>query len=353
MPTVERTPVWLDCDPGHDDAFAIILAAEHPQLNLLGISTIHGNASLDRVTENAIRVLTAIGRTDIPVFPGVRKPYMRPSVHAPDIHGESGIDGTNLLPEPAVAFQAGNAIRAMHEAIMATRYQTCALVATGALTNVALLLAAFPEVADHVKEVSIMGGSFMEGNITKYAEFNIYADPESSNSIFSNHALSGRITLIPLDLTHQVLATPTVLESLLNPKNHIHPEGTILRNGTTALRKMLHDLLSFFASTYAKVFNITEGPPLHDPLAVAAILPPSDPTEQQLTAIQGGPRWEWEHAKVIVDTHGVEVGRTLKHAPKQGETIVRIAVSVDVPRFWEVLLKIVNTVDVRGGVQWI
>lgn len=353
MPTVERTPVWLDCDPGHDDAFAIILAAEHPQLSLLGISTIHGNASLDRVTENAIRVLTAIGRTDIPVYPGVRKPYMRPSVHAPGIHGESGIDGTNLLPEPVVAFQAGNAIRAMHEAIMATPYQTCVIVATGALTNVALLLAAFPEVADHVKEVSIMGGSFTEGNITKHAEFNIYADPESANSIFSNHTLSGRITLIPLDLTHQVLATSTVLEALLNPKNHIHPEGTILRDGTTALRRMLHDLLCFFASTYAKVFNITEGPPLHDPLAVAAILPPSNPIEQEPTTTQGGIRWEWEHVKVLVDTHGVEVGRTLKHVPKQGEAVVRIATRVDVPRFWEVLLGMVNTIDVRGGVQWI
>ncbi|KAI5792393.1 Inosine/uridine-preferring nucleoside hydrolase domain-containing protein [Peziza echinospora] len=347
----ERIPIWLDCDPGHDDAFAIILAAEHPSLNLLGISTIHGNAPLDRVTENAMRILTAIGRTEIPVYAGCKKPFMRPSIHAPDIHGESGIDGTNLLPEPKVAYTPGNAIKAMYDGIMSTPFQTCILVATGTLTNVALLLATFPDVADHVKEISIMGGSFMEGNITKFAEFNIYADPESANAIFSNTSLSNRITLIPLDLTHQVLATPEVVQELLHPANIKFPEDSPFN--TTPLRKMLEELLMFFASTYASVFNITEGPPLHDPLAVAALLPAIIPFERDdPISLPGGIRFMWEYAKVVVDIHGVTLGRTTKHVPSEGETVVRIGTGVDVPKFWEILFDAVGKADARGQVKW-
>ncbi|KAF8466924.1 inosine-uridine preferring nucleoside hydrolase-domain-containing protein [Kalaharituber pfeilii] len=338
------------------DAFAILLAAEHPHLNLLGISTVHGNASLDRVTENAIRVLTAIGRTDIPVYAGSQRPFMRPSVHAPDVHGQSGIDGTALLPEPATAYQRGNAIKAMYDAIMATPYQTCAIVATGALTNVALLFATFPDVVDHIKEISIMGGSFTEGNITKHAEFNIYvrnfpsfepqfpklprkprlttcysaARPESANAIFCNTELSHRITLITLDLSHQVLATADVLQTLLTLPNHVHSTDQVLKDGTTPLRRMFHDLLCFFASTYARIFNITEGPPCTIPLP-----------------------WKWEYVKVLVDTHGVEVGRTRKLVPKEGETVVRAATAMDVPRFWEVLIGLVEVADKRAKVKWV
>lgn len=134
---------------------------------------------MDKVTHNCLSLLTAIGKTNIPVYAGSRKPFMRPAVHAPAIHGESGIEGTTLLPEPAVAVQPGNAILAMRDAILATPLQSTVLVATGALTNVALLLATFPEVVTHVKEISIMGGAFGDredcrGNITPVAEFNIY-----------------------------------------------------------------------------------------------------------------------------------------------------------------------------------
>jgi uridine nucleosidase len=134
---------------------------------------------MDKVTLNALSILTAIGRTDVPVYAGSRKPFMRPAVHAPAIHGESGIDGTDLLPVPGVAARPGNAILAMREAIMETPFQSCAIVSTGTLTNVALLFATFPEVATHIRRLSIMGGAFGDredtrGNITNWAEFNIY-----------------------------------------------------------------------------------------------------------------------------------------------------------------------------------
>ena len=153
-----------------------------------------------------------------------------------------------------------------------------------------------------------------------------------------------------------MLVTPTVRQNLLQPKNHIHPDGTILRNDTTAFRQMLHDLLCFFAGTYLRVFNMTEGPPLHDPLAVAAVLPlepSSDEVLQPPSSLQGGIMWNWEYAKVVVEAHGVEIGRTSKHAPADGETVVRVPKSVDTTKFWEVLMGLVNVIDVRGHVKWV
>jgi len=345
MTSTEKTPIWLDCDPGHDDAFAIILAAEHPSFELLGISTVHGNASMDRVTHNALSLLTSIHRTSVPVHAGARKPYMRPTVHAPEIHGSSGIDGTDLLPVPSVSLNPESAIPAMYKAIMATPAQSCVLVATGTLTNIGLLFAAFPEVASHIKEVSAMGGAFgtredARGNITKTAEFNVFCDPESAQSVFSNPQLSGRITLIPLDITHTVLATKDVLQRLL------HGAGEGGKPGN--FRKMLFELLTYFSETYAKTFGITAGPPLHDPLAVAVLLPTDEI------------KWDMEEVQVEVVCHGEEIGRTVKKygTPKAREaslgseeldatTLVRIPRSLDVDAFWKVVLDMISKADGR------
>ncbi|KAK6331121.1 Uridine nucleosidase 1 [Orbilia brochopaga] len=335
----DRVPIWLDCDPGHDDAFAILLAATHPRLNLLGISTVHGNSSLQKVTNNALSLLTAYGCPDVPVFPGARKPFMRPAVHAPDIHGKTGIDGTDLLPTPVSAAQTKNAAEAMRDAIMATRRGTCALVVTGTMTNAALLFAAFPETAEHIRCLSIMGGGFSVGNITPVSEFNIYCDPESASSIFTLPALNDKILMIPLDLTHQVLATPRV-------------RTTILTDAPTPFRQMLHDLLMFFAGTYARVFGMTDGPPLHDPLAVAAVI------AEELSL-----EFDWEEGSVEVVLAGGEMGRTLlkpvgaaSENAHEGRAVigdevrprgvrVRVGRGVDVARFWEVMVEAIGRAD--------
>ncbi|KAI9785288.1 MAG: Uridine nucleosidase 1 [Candelina submexicana] len=266
------------------DAFAILLAAHHPSLELLGISTVHGNASLAQTTANAGSVLTAIGRADVPVYPGASKPFCRDAVYAPGIHGASGLDGTTLLPPPTNPPRADiNAIVAARTALLSQPNSTAWLIATGTLTNVALLFATFPEVAQHIKGLSIMGGAigggFTDapmgkvkgegeriGNWTRWAEFNIYCDPEAAQSIFSNPVLAAKTTLITLDLTHQVLATPEVVQLLL------HGENLQSYNDRSHLRQLLHDLLTFFAATYAEVFGLTSGPALHDPLAVAVVL---------------------------------------------------------------------------------
>lgn len=270
---------------------------------------------------------------------------MRPAVHAPDIHGQSGIDGTDLLPAvnlPAAAHST-NAIVKMRDALMATPPQTAALVATGTLTNVALLFATFPEVAAHIKTLSIMGGAFgtrpdCTGNITKTAEFNIYCDPEAAQSIFSNPVLDRKIFLIPLDISHTVLATASVRERLL-------------KDGSN-LRKMLHDLLVFFAATYDRVFGILAGPPLHDPVAVAAALP-TDEVE-----------WDWEEVPIRVECAGDVVGQTVK-LTNNGERLretslggtgkeevcrVRIPKSVKAETFWKVMLEAIDASE--GKYEW-
>ncbi|KAK6356952.1 Uridine nucleosidase 1 [Orbilia javanica] len=334
----ERIPVWLDCDPGHDDAFAILIAALHPSFNLLGISTIHGNSSLLKVTNNALSLLTAFGRPDVPVYPGSNKPFMRPAVHASEIHGDSGIDGTTLLPAPTSKPQTKPAVEAMRDAIMSTPKGTCALVVTGTMTNAALLFAAFPETANHIKAISIMGGGFTLGNITKTAEFNIYCDPESAASIFTLPALSNKIILAPLDLTHTVLVTPSVQKTLMSTPS--------------TFRTMLYELLMFFSETYIQVFGMTEGPPLHDPVAVAALMDESF-----------GMEFEFEETGVKIICNGEDMGRTVKvaegegvneHEGKQvlgdgglgvGEVKVKVGKKLNVAKFWEVVMDVVERAD--------
>ncbi|KAL4997294.1 Inosine/uridine-preferring nucleoside hydrolase domain-containing protein [Aspergillus recurvatus] len=366
MSTATDTPIplWLDCDPGHDDAFAILLAAHHPSLKLLGITTIHGNASLENTTINATRVLEAIGRPEIPVYPGTKKPFCRPAVHAPNIHGDSGIDGTELLPKASrLPITDKNPILAMRDALMAQPKGAPWVIATGTLTNIALLFAAFPEVAAHIKGLSIMGGSVGDGfanapisrlvghekrvgNVTPLAEFNIYCDPESSQSIFSNEILAPKTYLMTLDLTHQVLASRDVQTRIL------HGDGDPSRP-PTILRRMLYELLLFFASTYETEFGLTTGPPLHDPLAVAAIISTLNPDfasrypEQTLKFDdRNGERFA---VTVVTDgLHGTDVaiigqlGRSVVSSHPTGVTIPR---GVDVANFWNIIVDCIKRAD--------
>ncbi|KAI4191563.1 MAG: hypothetical protein LQ346_004750, partial [Caloplaca aetnensis] len=340
------------------DAFAILLAAHHPQLNLLGISTVHGNASLAHTTANAGSILTAIGKPDIPYYAGAAQPFCRVAVHAPEYHGETGIDGTDLLPEASVPpVEKGNAIIAMRDALLRQPTGRAWLVATGALTNVALLFGTFPEVAEHIAGLSIMGGAIGRGfndaplgrfrgerervgNFTPWAEFNIYCDPEAAKSVFSNPALAPKTTLIPLDVTHLVLATKPVQDKLLYGSSN--PE----EKETSDVRRMFHDLLIFFAHTYADVGGIPEGPPLHDPLAVAVVL--FDVGAGRLDFNYG----DGERFNVDVVTDGMhsnreevrgQVGRTSIKGPNGPK--LRIPRGLDVGAFWSMIEECLQRVD--------
>ena len=157
--------VWLDCDPGHDDAMAIILCAHNPAIKLLGVSTVHGNQSLDKVSLNAAKVLAAAGASHVPVYPGQAAPLLRTPNHDPDIHGESGLCGTDKLPEvPQGAIRAEKGVMAMATAISALPPgEVMQLIATGALTNVALLLKLYPQLKPRIDCISFMGGAIGVG----------------------------------------------------------------------------------------------------------------------------------------------------------------------------------------------
>ncbi|KAJ5505601.1 Inosine/uridine-preferring nucleoside hydrolase [Penicillium expansum] len=337
-----QIPVWVDCDPGHDDAFAIILAAQHPAFNLLGVSTIHGNTSLEKTTINALSVLTALKRTEVPVYQGTPKPFCREHPQwGSDVHGESGIDGAEDLPKPAVGPRTDkHAVIAMRDALLAQPPNTAWLVLLGSFTNIALLMAMYPEVADHIKGLTIMGGSIgggftkappghrtgeadRVGNSTLWAEFNAFCDPEASRAIFSNPRLNIKTTLIPLDVTHLVLIKEEVLDLMKNG-----PPGQ-KTNTEAKTRKIFTDLLKFFRGEYQRIHNL-DGP-LHDPIAVAVILE-DEGVEKIDFDYNGGERFS-----IDLVLEGEQIGRTVATKLPAGEQGVRIPRGLNVPEFWRVL----------------
>ncbi|KJZ73519.1 hypothetical protein HIM_07075 [Hirsutella minnesotensis 3608] len=372
MADSSQIPVWLDCDPGHDDCFAILLAAYHPRIKLLGISTVFGNASLENTTRNATSVLTALGCHDkVPLYVGLGKALERPALHAPtDIHGDSGLDGTDLLPEPKCQPAEIPAVEAMATALRLQPPGTAWIVATGTLTNVGALFRKYPDLIAHIRGLSLMGGSIGDnfsdapmgmvdnkariGNVTPYAEFNILVDPEAAAEVFHNPAIAAKTTVVPLDLSHQVLATDEVRELLLYGAG-----GEKGGPGKTTLRTMLVELLYFFAKTYSDVFGITAGPPLHDPIAVAAVL---IGTSDEI------PFFEWdgsrsahpqheERFQITIVTEGSfeeakegakETGRTIAKVLPAGHEGVRIPRSMDVSRFWQVIEECMQRADLAN-----
>ncbi|MBA2132103.1 nucleoside hydrolase [Capillibacterium thermochitinicola] len=243
--------VILDCDPGHDDAFAIMLAAQH--LDLLGITTIGGNGILENVTTNALKVLEVIGRPEIPVYKGHAGPLLKPLVTAPEFHGESGMDGP-VLPEPKIKARAQHAVDFIIEAVMAEEDVT--LIATGPLTNIAAALHRNPAIAKRVREIVIMGGSVTFGNWTPAAEFNIYVDPEAAAKVFNSGAW---VKMTGVNLTRQCLITAKEM-------NEFRKLGT--RAGQFAA-----DLVAYFIEACEKTAQLP-GANLHDACAVAWVIDP-------------------------------------------------------------------------------
>lgn len=244
--------VILDCDPGHDDAFAMMLAVQH--LDVLGITTIGGNCTLENVTKNALKVLEVLGRTDIPVFAGHSCPTTVPLVTAPQFHGETGLDGP-VLPEPVTKAQDKHAADFIVETVMNTEDVT--LIATGPLTNIAAAINREPGIVDRVKELSIMGGSVTYGNWTPAAEFNIYVDPEAAYRVFNSGI---HVKMSGINLTRQCCLTA----------EHVAKFREI---GTKAAN-FAADLTEFFIDTTVKSASLS-GANMHDACAVAWLVDPS------------------------------------------------------------------------------
>ncbi|MBE3595751.1 MAG: nucleoside hydrolase [Hydrogenibacillus sp.] len=251
---MSRQPVIIDCDPGHDDAIAILLALSHPQLEVKAITTVHGNQTLPKVTDNALRLLTAIGRTDIPVAAGCARPLVAAPVTAPEIHGESGLDGPNM-PEPAFRPLDEHAVNTIIR-ILRTSDRKVTLIPTGPLTNIAAALLKAPDIMTNIEHIYLMGGAIHEGNKTPVAEFNIYVDPHAAKVVFTSGL---PITMIGLDVTHQARMG--------------EEEIARLRAMDRPVAHLVADLITFFMGTYRRVFGFDYAP-LHDAVAVAQAIAP-------------------------------------------------------------------------------
>ena len=247
------TPILLDCDPGHDDAIALLLALASPELELLGVTTVAGNQTLEKTTANALRVLELAGRGDVPVAAGANRPLARELFIAAYVHGETGLDGPTL-PDPQGAPVGQHAVDFLAERILACG-RPVTLVPVGPLTNVALLLARHPEAAGNVERIVIMGGAVAEGNVTPAAEFNIYVDPEAAWRVFRSGV---PVTMIGLDVTHKALMMPSHVERL-------RASGDVGR--------FVAELHDFFVQYHERTYG-TEGAPIHDAVAVAQVLRP-------------------------------------------------------------------------------
>ncbi|RDB19883.1 Inosine-uridine-preferring nucleoside hydrolase [Hypsizygus marmoreus] len=285
MAAIATKYVWLDVDPGHDDATAILLAVHTPNIHLLGISTTHGNAPADCTALNAARCLLAFAAPNhIRVHPGASKPLLRPAKHDPEIHGPDGLGGVEGLPaadSPEVLARfaqddSGATVRALDGMARAVKEAAAAgrrvtIVSTGPMTNIALFVAVYPDLLEGVEEFVFMGGGVGMGNRSAVAEYNIMCDPHAVQIVLDAPV---KKTMIPINVTHTAIVTRQIHAQLLSP-------GTSLDNGTeslpepaTNLRHTLSTLISFFADTYKSTFGFNDGPPLHDALTIAYVSQP-------------------------------------------------------------------------------
>ncbi|MGW2305440.1 nucleoside hydrolase [Streptomyces sp. NPDC001809] len=310
-------PVILDCDPGHDDAFNILLAAAHPAVELLAITTVAGNQTLEKTTLNARRVCSVAGISGVPIAAGRARPLHGPPRTAGNIHGDSGLDGPGFgSGEPAVPEDPRGALALVRDTLLA-HPAPVTLVPTGPLTNIAVLLLAHPELTSRIDRIVLMGGSTDRGNTTPAAEFNILCDPEAADIVLRSGV---PVTMFGLNATHQVRATPEVV-------------GRIAALGTP-LSGLCVDLLTYFASTYREVYGF-DAPPLHDPLTVAHLI---DPSLVSLVRAAVTVELTGTHTRgaTVVDLHGVT------GAPAD----VEVGMEVDTDGFWDL---IVEAVRVLGG----
>ncbi|QGZ49760.1 MULTISPECIES: nucleoside hydrolase [Streptomyces] len=312
-------PVILDCDPGHDDAFNILLAAAHPAVDLLAVTTVAGNQTLEKTTLNARRVCAVAGIRGVPIAAGRDRPLHGAARVAENIHGGSGLDGPGFGEgEPDVPQDPRDALGLIRDTLLA-HPAPVTLVPTGPLTNIAAFLLAYPELIRRIERIVLMGGSAGRGNTTPAAEFNILCDPEAADIVFASGL---PITMFGLNATHQVRATPDVV-------------ARIAALGTP-LGKLCVELLTYFAGSYREVYGF-DAPPLHDPLTVAHLIDPSvislvrAPVTVELTGT-------YTRGMTVVDLDGV-TGRPAN---------VDVGMEVDVPAFWDLIVEAVRVLGTRG-----
>jgi inosine-uridine nucleoside N-ribohydrolase len=312
-------PVLVDCDPGQDDALALLLALASPELELLGVTTVAGNQTLAKVTDNAIRVLELAGRGDVPVAAGADRPLARELVTAADAHGETGLDGPELPPARGQPVDR-HAVDFLAERVLSAG-RPVTLVALGPLTNVAVLVAERADAAQKLDRVVLMGGAIAEGNMTASAEFNVWVDPEAAARVFESGL---DVTMVGLDVTNRAVLTPEHAD-LLRPQSRVG----------TAVAAML----DFYGAFYRKAYD-HGGCPVHDAVAVARVAQP------ELV------RTERRHVEVDTSS-GICRGRTVIDTRRRmvlPESNAQVAVDIDVRAFVALLLDRLGQLAARAAV---
>jgi len=306
--------ILIDCDPGHDDMMAIMLACASPGLELAGVTTVAGNQTGEKTYRNALRTLTLIGRTDIPVARGADKPLLRPLTVAPEIHGVSGLDGADL-PEPSFKGIAESAAGFLVRTIMAS-HAPLVLVPTGPLTNVALALLEEPKLGGKIERIVLMGGAVADSNITPAAEFNIYVDPEAAKIVFGSGI---PIVMVGLDVTNKALLSFADIDEMASWKGRVS--------------RVVAPLLRFFAQANRDIFGFA-GAPLHDALAVAHLLRP-EVIRTRAMNVEIETAGEFTRGRTVADVYGIS-GR----APN-----AEVALEVNLPLFREMLFAAIRKLD--------
>ncbi|HIU36664.1 MAG TPA: nucleoside hydrolase [Candidatus Aphodousia faecigallinarum] len=310
---MEKRKVIIDCDPGYDDAVALLLAAGNPNIEVLAITTVAGNQTLEKVTRNALRIAKLARLEEVTVAAGAARPLLRDQVVvAANIHGESGLDGTTL-PEAEYRVDPRCAAQVIVDTIMREPEKTVTLVPIGPLTNIALAARLEPRIVDRVKEVVLMGGGYHIGNVKPMAEFNIENDPEAAYIVFEE---KWPIVMVGLDLTYQALATKDVKEKIARID--------------TPCAQFLTQVLTRFSENYKRSKGFDE-PPVHDPCAIAYVIDPS------IIQVRKAPVHVEYRGQF---TSGMTVTDLRKPAPSDCHTAVATHLARE--RFWNLIIEAVK-----------
>lgn len=297
--------IILDCDPGHDDAIAILLAGQKNYFNLLGITTVSGNQTIEKTTQNANNLVNFL-KIDVPVAMGCKEPLVREKMICEEIHGKTGLDGYDF-PKYSQRPIDLTGPEFIVKTVLENEHVT--IIATGPITNVALALKMRPEIKEHIDEIIFMGGSVDNGNVSPAAEFNVLCDPEATHVVLSSGL---PVKMVGLNVTRKVLCSKEVVERMSK-----------INNKTSDL---FVKLMNVFNSNQAKTFNNFIGGPLHDPVTIASLI------DDNLV--------KWQHTNLEIDlSHGSSYGRTnvdLYDYLKKPHNCY-VAVDINVNRFWDIV----------------
>ena len=307
---MEKRKIIIDCDPGHDDAIAILMAANNPKLDLLGITIVAGNQTLEKTCKNGLNVCQALN-IKVPIYAGVPLPMVREQVVAANVHGETGLDSPVFGPLKIKA-EDKHAISYIIETLMASDGDIT-LVPVGPLTNIAMAMRIEPRIIPKIQEIVLMGGAYSIGNFTPSAEFNFYADPEAAHVVFTSGA---PIVMMGLDLTNQTICTKDIIKRM-----------EAIGNKASAL---FSDIMNFVLKSQKEAFGL-DGGPLHDATCIAYLTEPSLFTVKSM------------YTEIDIKSelcYGRSVCDVLDVLKKPHNT--KVGMNIDVDEFWNMVEKCIK-----------